>query len=119
MKTIAYIFLLLVASDVWALSCVDYIPSNREKISIEREDSIFYFSAPNILDKNQLRSVTLFVYPKNSNEAGALVVPVAFTVKDDIASGYFAITQNWVRAELEASYSDMVCGPRLISEVGI
>jgi hypothetical protein len=113
------ILLLVLSSSVHALTCTEYVPPNGEKIKLESDSGVTYFSMPAELDGNQLHSVTLWAYPIKSSAPGELVAPLQFKVTNGVAKGHFAITAPFVNAEITAAYTTEVCGPRLESSVSI
>ena len=119
MKFLVSIILIVVSVTVEALSCAEYMPPNGESIQIKIDTTkVSYFTLPATLDGHSLQTVTLWAYPINAS-AGELVAPLAFKIKSGNATGKFAITAPFVKAEIIASYSKDLCGPRLESIVSI
>ena len=117
MKAIASIFLILLTGLANAVTCSSYKPPNNEKILLEPEHGVTYFSVPKRLEGNSLESVTLWAYPKNTGDSGELAAPLAFKVDGGVAKGQFAITAPFLEAEITAAYSKEFCGPRLWASV--
>ncbi|WP_345552537.1 hypothetical protein [Microbulbifer aestuariivivens] len=119
MKFLAPIILIILSASVEALTCSTYVPPNGEKIAMQNDAGVTYFSLPASLDGHQLRSVTLWAYPIDKKSPGELAAPLAFKVANGVGKGHFAITAKFVNAEITAAYTEDVCGPRLESSVGI
>ena len=119
MKLLISLLLIFFAHNVSALTCAKYKPPNGEKLEVINDQGVFYFSVPKVLEGKQVRSIKLFVYPLDAKQEGELLVPVAYTIEGGFAKGHFAITSKWVEAELSASYTKEMCGPRLIANVRI
>jgi hypothetical protein len=118
MKFIVSILFLVISATAGALTCANYVPPNGETIQLVLDTDVTYFTVPATLDGLDVQAVTLWAYPVKGS-SGELVAPLAFKIKKGFAKGHFAITAPFVEAEITATYSKDLCGPRLESSVSI
>jgi hypothetical protein len=119
MRTQIAVLLLILSNSVQALTCTNYVPPNGEKIELETEAGVTYFSVPAKLEGQDLQSVTLWAYPIRKSTSGELAAPLQFKVVKGVAKGHFAITAPFLNAEITAAYTKDLCGPSLAASVNI
>lgn len=119
MNLIISIILLSLSALVNAVTCTEYKPPKNEEIVFNLDAGVTHFSVPTTLDGHHLRSVTLWAYSSVKGLSGELAAPLAFNISEGYATGHFAVTSNFLEAEVTASYSNEVCGPRLKADVSI
>ena len=119
MKYLSLLPLLIFPALCEALTCTNYEPPSGKAIQLELDGGVTYFTVPATLEGQRLESVTLWAYPLGRDASGELVAPLAFKAAGDSMKGHFVITAPFLEAEITATYSKDVCGPRLVSSVGI
>ena len=96
-----------------AANCPDYQAQNEEKISIETEDTMTYISLPSVLEDEELKYLSLWIYLNLEGKKEELSVPLFFKIEDGVAKSFFHAASIWGEFEVHAKYGDDVCRPRL------
>lgn len=106
------VLLVLLAPFAHAVTCTDYTAPPGADIEIRRAGSEVHFKLPMAIESYQLKYVVLWGYREKSPDI-LMSVPLAYAINGEVAEGMFILALGLFEAEISASYSDDVCGPRL------
>ena len=104
---------MLLSGSVQADECPDFVAPNDKTIEIETEDTMTYIALPSALEGDELKYLSLWVYPSFEGKNEELSVPLFFRVEDGVAKSFFQASSIWGEFEVHAKYGDEICGPRL------
>ena len=104
---------MLLSGSVQADECPDFVAPNDKTIEIETEDTMTYIALPSALEGDELKYLSLWVYPSFEGKNEELSVPLFFRVEGGVAKSFFQASSIWGEFEVHAKYGDEICGPRL------